>query len=51
MPGLRKVPQVMFLRGTTRKRRLAQMVDRLVIWVMVDKITTKVQLNYDEDTP
>jgi hypothetical protein len=51
MPGLRKVPQVMFLRGTARKRRLGQMGDRLVIWVMVDRITTKVQLNYDEDTP
>jgi hypothetical protein len=73
MPGLNKVPQVMFLGGTTRKRWLGQNfpicnlsrasvaaasegksingVDRLVIWVMVDGIAAKVQLNYDEDTP
>jgi hypothetical protein len=25
-------------------------VDRLLIWVMVDGIAAKVQLNYDEDT-
>jgi hypothetical protein len=26
-------------------------VDQLVIWVMVDGIAAKVQLNYDKDTP
>jgi hypothetical protein len=37
--------------ATASEGKLINGVDRLVIWVMVDEIAAKLQLNYDEDTP